>query len=195
MTIKFTIEDYIEQHNLVITKLDHKEIEDAICLIKDTIKSGNRVAVCGNGGSAVAASHYITDWNKMVYTYAKVRFNGICLSDNVGLITAYSNDLSYDEVFSEQVKNLLNAGDLLITLSGSGNSENVIKATKVANNMKVNTLAICGYDGGKLKKVSKNYVWIRSCDMQLCEDAQTVFGHMVMKFLCGCDIQEGVNAK
>ena len=186
--MKFTIKDYIEQHNAVVGNLDHDEIENAILLIKNTIERGGRVAVCGNGGSAVAASHYITDWNKMVYAYTNVRFNGICLSDNVGLITAYANDLSYDDVFSEQVKNLLNKDDLLITLSGSGNSENVVKATIVAKSMSVKTLTICGYDGGKLKQLSDNSVWIRSMDMQLCEDAHTVFGHMVMKNLCGSDI-------
>ena len=186
--MKFTIKDYIEQHNLVVENLNHQEIESAINLIKKTIVAGGRVAVCGNGGSAVAASHYITDWNKMVYSHTKLKFNGICLSDNVGLITAYSNDLSYNDVFSEQVKNLLYGGDLLITLSGSGNSENVVKATSVANKMKVNTLTICGYDGGKLRKISHNSVWIQSYDMQLCEDAQTVFGHMVMKSLCDADL-------
>ena len=182
--MKFTIENYIKQHNLTIENFDYQEIENAINLIKETAEKGKRIAVCGNGGSAVAASHYITDWNKMVYSHTSLKFNGICLLDNVGLITAYSNDLSYNEVFSEQVKNLLEEGDLLITLSGSGNSENVIKATEVANGMKINTLAICGYDGGQLKQVSRNSVWIRSNDMQLCEDAQTVFGHMVMKSLC-----------
>ena len=183
--MKFTIENYIKQHNLVIESLSYQEIGDAIALIEETVKNGKRIAVCGNGGSAVAASHYITDWNKMIYSHTGLKFNGICLSDNIGLITAYSNDLSYDKVFSEQVKNLLDVGDLLITLSGSGNSENVIKATNVANKMKVNTLAICGYDGGKLKQVSNKSIWIRSNDMQLCEDAQVVFGHMVMKKLCG----------
>ena len=186
--MKFSIENYINQHNLVIKNLNHEEVENAIKLIKKTIEEEKRVAVCGNGGSAVAASHYITDWNKMVYSYTGIKFNGICLSDNIGLITAYSNDLSYDEVFSEQVKNLLQKGDLLIALSGSGNSNNVIKSTKIANELGINTLAICGFDGGKLKKVSKNSVWIRSNDMQLCEDAQTVFGHMVMKSLCEEDL-------
>lgn len=186
--MEYSVKNYIEQHNAVVSNLDCTEIENAINLIKDKVKEGRRVAVCGNGGSAVAASHFVTDWNKMVYSHTNVRFNGICLSDNVGLVTAYSNDLSYNDVFSEQVKNLLTKGDLLITLSGSGNSENVVKATQVANSMGVTTLAICGYDGGKLKKVSSNYVWIRSFDMQLCEDVQTVFGHMVMKSLCQCDI-------
>jgi D-sedoheptulose 7-phosphate isomerase len=186
--MNFSIENYIEQHNAVISSLNVDEIKQAINLIASTVKNGKRVAVCGNGGSAVAASHYITDWNKMIYTHKNTCFNGICLSDNVGLITAYSNDLSYDDVFSEQVKNLLNQGDLLITLSGSGNSKNVIRATNIANTMGVNTLAVCGYDGGKLKNLSKNYVWIRSFDMQICEDAQTVFGHMVMKDLCDSNI-------
>ena len=182
--MKFTIGNYIEQHNLVIESFDYQEIENAINLIKEAAEKGKRIAVCGNGGSAVAASHYITDWNKMVYSHTSLKFNGICLSDNIGLITAYSNDLSYNKVFSEQVKNLMEEGDLLIMLSGSGNSGNVIKAAEIANGMKVITLAICGYDGGKLKQISSNSVWIRSNDMQLCEDAQTVFGHMVMKSLC-----------
>lgn len=186
--MKFTIENYLQQHISVIQKLDHQEIENAINLIKEISKKENRIAVCGNGGSAVAASHYVTDWNKMVYAHTGLKFNGICLSDNIGLITAYSNDLSYDEVFSEQVKNLLNPGDLLITLSGSGNSENVVRATLTAKEMNIKTLTICGFDGGRLKKVSDNFVWIRSNDMQLCEDAHTVFGHMVTKSLCGQDL-------
>ena len=186
--MEFTINDYIEQHNLVIKNLDQKEIEDAINLIKSTIKKNNRIAVCGNGGSALTASHYITDWNKMIFSQTHQKFDGICLSDNIGLVTAYSNDVSYNDIFSEQVKNLLKEEDLLITVSGSGNSENVVRATKVANEMNVNTLSICGFDGGKIKIISKKSVWVRSFDMQLCEDAHIVFGHIVMKSLCGSKI-------
>lgn len=188
MNIKFTINDYIEQHNLVLSSLDHREVQTGIDLIKKTIKEGKRVAVCGNGGSAANASHYITDWNKMVHLHTGLSFDGICLSDNIGLITAYANDLSYEDVFSEQVKNLLKKDDLLITLSGSGNSENVVRATNVANELEINTLTVCGYDGGKLKQLSKNSIWVKSMDMQICEDAQLVFGHMVMKELCSVEI-------
>ena len=88
--MKFTIENYIKQHNLVIESLSYQEVGDAIALIEETVKNGKRIAVCGNGGSAVAASHYITDWNKMVYSHTGLKFNGICLSDNIGLITASS---------------------------------------------------------------------------------------------------------
>lgn len=186
--MEFTIKNYIEQHNSVIENLDCDEIDNGISLIKRAVKDGKRIAVCGNGGSAANASHFITDWNKMVHLHTGKRFDGICLSDNIGLITAYANDLSYDDVFSEQVKNLLHKDDLLITLSGSGNSENVVRATKTANDMGINTLTVCGYDGGKLKQLSQNIIWVRSMDMQICEDAQLVFGHMVMKELCKVDI-------
>ncbi len=185
----FSINNYIEQHNIVMSCLDVKEIESAISLIMDKLAKGKRIAVCGNGGSALAASHYITDWNKMVNLKTGQRFNGICLSDNVGIVTAYANDLSYVSIYSEQVKSLLLPDDLLITISGSGKSQNVVRATEVANEMEVTTLAICGYDGGDLKKISKQSVWIKSYDMQLCEDAHVMFGHIVMKSLCGSDIE------
>lgn len=186
--MKFTINNYIDQHNLVIKNFDIQELEQAIKIINNCIKKKNRIAVCGNGGSALTASHYITDWNKMVFSHTGVKFDGICLTDNVGLVTAYANDFSYNDIFSEQVKNLLKEDDLLITVSGSGNSENLVRATIEANNMKVNTLSISGFDGGKLKKISKNSIWIKSFDMQLCEDAHIVFGHMVMKSLCSSKI-------
>jgi D-sedoheptulose 7-phosphate isomerase len=186
--MNFNVSSYIEQHNRVMCALDVSELDNAIELIRDKAFTGKRIAVCGNGGSAVAASHYITDWNKMVNLETGRCFNGICLSDNVGLVTAYANDLSFDDVFSEQVKNLLLPGDLLITVSGSGNSENVVRATEVANNLGVTTLAIAGYDGGQLKEKSNYSVWIKSFDMQICEDAHVVFGHLVMKAICGLEI-------
>ena len=186
--MKFSIQNYINQHNSVISCLDIQEIEKAIKLITEKSLAGNTIAVCGNGGSALSASHYITDWNKMVNLKTGKRFNGICLSDNIGLVTAYANDLSYSDIFSEQVRNLLSPGDLLITVSGSGNSENVVRATEIANNMSVDSLTICGYDGGRLKQISNNSVWIRSYDMQICEDAHILFGHLVMKSICNMEI-------
>ena len=188
MTLEFSVSNYIKQHNRVMNSLDTAELECAIELIRDKAFSGKTIAVCGNGGSASAASHYITDWNKMVNLETGRRFNGVCLSDNVGLVTAYANDLSYDDVFSEQVKNLLFPNDLLITVSGSGNSENVVRATEVANSLGVSTLTITGYDGGRLKEISNHSVWIKSFDMQICEDAHVVFGHLAMKGICGVDV-------
>ena len=168
--------------------LDKSDLKEAIELIRDKAFAGKKIAVCGNGGSALAASHYITDWNKMVNLKTGKRFNGICLSDNIGLITAYANDLSYSDIFSEQVKNLMLPGDLLITISGSGNSENVVRATEVANDLEITTLTISGYNGGKLREISDYSVSINSFDMQICEDAHVVFGHLVMKSICKLSI-------
>ena len=184
MTMEFSISNYIKQHNSVMNSLDITEIESAIELIRDKAFSRKTIGVCGNGGSALAASHYITDWNKMVFLKTGQRFNGVCLSDNMGLVTAYANDISYDDVFSEQVKNLLYTNDLLITVSGSGNSKNVVRATEIANELGVTTLTICGYDGGRLKEISNHSVWIKSFDMQICEDAHLMFGHLVMRSIC-----------
>jgi D-sedoheptulose 7-phosphate isomerase len=186
--MKFSIKNYITHHNLVMSSLNLIELEEAIELISKKSLAGKTIAVCGNGGSALAASHYITDWNKMVNLQTGKRFSGLCLSDNIGLVTAYANDLSYNDIYSEQVRNLLLPGDLLITVSGSGNSENVIRATEVANDIGVKTLAICGYDGGRLKDISNQSVWIRSFDMQICEDAHLVFGHLVMKSICDMEV-------
>ena len=188
MIMEFSIKNYIKKHNEVLNLLDESDLMDAIDLIRNKAFSGNKIAICGNGGSALAASHYITDWNKMVNLKTGKRFNGVCLSDNIGLVTAYANDLSYEDIFSEQVRNLLLPGDLLITLSGSGNSENVVRAAKLANELEVTTLTISGYGGGRLSEISDYSVCINSFDMQICEDVHVVFGHLVMKSICKLNI-------
>ena len=152
-------------------------------------RGDKKMLLCGNGGSAYAASHYITDWNKMVNIATGKQFKGISLCDNIGLLTAFGNDISYDEVFAGQLKSILSPEDLLITVSGSGNSPNVLRAIEYANSVGADTLAIVGYDGGKSKLISKESVWINSFDMQLCEDLHLMFGHMVMKELCNTDIR------
>ena len=188
MSTEFTIGKYLEAHRSLGVRLDLESIEQAISLIKATSESGKKVITCGNGGSAYTASHYITDWNKMVNIHTGKQFRGFSLADNIGLITAFGNDLSYDEIFSGQLATIVDEGDLLIGISGSGNSPNVLKAISLANEIGASTLAIVGYDGGKLKSLAKQSVHIPSFDMQLCEDYHLMFGHMVMKALCASPI-------
>ena len=97
---------------------------------------------------------------------------------------------TYDEVFAGQLKAILAPGDLVVAISGSGNSKNVVKAVEYANQAGAETLAIVGYDGGTLKKIARHCVWVPSFDMQLCEDLHLMFGHMVMKTLCGSRIED-----
>ncbi len=186
--IKFSVQSYLNAHQELFKKISSEEIDSAISLIKSKFISGSKIITCGNGGSAYTASHYITDWNKMANIATGKQFKGISLCDNIGLLTAFGNDISYDEVFAGQLKSILSPEDLLITVSGSGNSPNVLRAIEYANSVGADTLAIVGYDGGKSKLISKKSVWINSFDMQLCEDLHLMFGHMVMKELCNTDI-------
>jgi len=186
--MNFSVDNYLEAHTSLSQKLDRDNFQFGIELIKRKFEDGKKIITCGNGGSSSTASHYITDWNKMVNLATGKRFRGISLCDNIGLITAYGNDVSYDEVFSGQLKAIMDEGDLLVAISGSGNSPNVVKAIQYANSIGADTLAVVGYDGGMAKKISKNAVWVKSFDMQLCEDVHLMFGHMVMKTLCQSSI-------
>jgi D-sedoheptulose 7-phosphate isomerase len=181
----FTISNYLSAHRQLAKKLDVGAFEAAVGLVNAAFDLGRQIITCGNGGSAYTASHYITDWNKMVNLATGRKFRGISLCDNIGIVTAFANDIAYEEVFAGQLKAILQPDDLLIAVSGSGNSANVVKAVEYANGAGANTLAVVGYDGGTLKRIAKHVVWVPSFDMQLCEDVHLMFGHMVMKTLCG----------
>jgi D-sedoheptulose 7-phosphate isomerase len=177
---------YLEKLISVLNQQDKFEIDEAIRVIKKSWKDGRQIITLGNGGSSLTALHYINDWNKSIFMETGVPFRGRSLVDNIGLITSYSNDISFEDIFIEQLKNILTTGDLVIAISGSGNSENVIRAVDYANENGAKTLGICGYDGGRLKKQAQNVVWVNVNDMQIVEDIHSIFGHIVMRNLCEC---------
>ncbi len=142
--MELSVSSYFDHLAHMMSELDHASVDGAISLIKKSWADKKKIIVCGNGGSALTASHYINDWNKMAYLSTGRPFRGHCLSDNMGLMTAYSNDISYDDVYSEQLKNLMDPEDLVIVVTGSGNSENVVRALEYANESGGITLAICG---------------------------------------------------
>ncbi len=190
MSSEFSIDRYLAAHASVSARLDRRAVAAAIALIRETFEAGQQIVTCGNGGSAYAASHYITDWNKMVNLATRRKFRGVSLCDNIGLVTAFANDVAFDEIFTGQLKAILEPGDLVIAISGSGNSANVVRAVEYANEHGAETLAVVGYDGGRLKHAATHAVWIPSFDMQLCEEWHLVFGHMVMKSLCDSPIAD-----
>ena len=165
-------------------KLEYSKVDDSINLIKKKWLEGKQIITLGNGGSSLTALHFINDWNKSIFLSKKIPFRGRSLVDNVGLVMSYGNDIDFKDIFVEQLKNLLNPGDLVIAISGSGNSENVIRAVKYANSYEATTLGLCGYSGGKLKNLAQYVVWAEVDDMQLSEDIHSIFGHMVMQKLC-----------
>ena len=188
MSVTFSVQRYLAAHADLAQKIDQRAFEAAVALVKTKFDQGRQILTCGNGGSAYAASHYITDWNKMVMLATGKKFRGISLCDNIGIVTAFANDVSYDEVFAGQLKSLLEPADLVIAVSGSGNSRNVVRAVEYASEAGADTLAVVGYDGGALRRIARYSVWVPSFDMQLCEDVHLMFGHMVMKTLCGTDV-------
>lgn len=177
--------EYIDRLTRVLEVLDNGSLDRAVSLVAQAWHGGKQIFTLGNGGSALTALHFINDWNKSVFMAGKRPFRGRSLVDNIGLVMAYGNDLSFQDVFVEQLKNLLNPGDLVIAISGSGNSENVLRGVNYANENGAVTLGLCGYSGGKLKEIAQHHVWANVDDMQLSEDVHSIFGHIVMQSLCG----------
>lgn len=186
--MKFSIENYVSEHARVFGSMDSLAIQGCLDLIARTIVDGKKIITCGNGGSASTASHYITDWNKMYNLASGKKFRGVSLTDNIGLITAYGNDVGYDEVFAGQIKALMDEGDLLVVVSGSGSSPNIIKAIEAASDAGGRILGVLGYDGGKAKSLCHEVFHTPSWDMQICEDIHLSFGHLVMKTICESEI-------
>ena len=177
-------EEYITDISDVMRQLDYDTIDKVADILSSAINRGSWIFTCGNGGSASTASHFITDWSKMSWVNNNVPFKSMCLNDNLGMITAYGNDLSYSDIFCESISNYGSRNDVLVCVSGSGNSENVVKATIRANKLGLHTIAVVGYDGGALKSVAKTCVHVPSFDMQFCEDIHLMVGHIIMKKLC-----------
>ena len=175
---------YTKKLGELLGRLDFAAIDAGVDLIEKAWRDGKQIIALGNGGSSLTALHFINDWNKSVFLSSGIPFRGRTLVDNIGLVMSYANDVSFEDVFAEQLKNILQPGDLVLALSGSGNSENVIRAVKYANEHGATTLGLCGYRGGKLKETAQHVIWVDADDMQLSEDVHFFFGHIVMQRLC-----------
>ena len=185
LNFRSAAELYLERLTGALSDLDTDAIDNGVSVIEAAWKRGNQIITLGNGGSSMTALHYITDWAKMVPLATGRPFLGRTLVDNVGLMMAYGNDMSFSDIFVEQLKNILRPGDLVVAISGSGNSENVIRAVDYANANGAVTLGLCGFGGGRLRQKAQHVIWVNVEDMQLCEDAHAIFGHLVMQKLCG----------
>ena len=145
---------------------------------------GARIFVMGNGGSAATAAHLACDLNKGACRPEARRFRVLCLNDNLPTLLAYSNDLSYAEVLLEQLKNFLEPGDVALGISGSGNSENVVRALEWAKSQGAVTAALTGYDGGRMGRLADIHCNVPVADMQIAEDAHLIVAHMLMRVFC-----------
>jgi D-sedoheptulose 7-phosphate isomerase len=151
----------------------------------EAFESGSTVFLAGNGGSAAAASHFGQDLAKGTLSDmgAKRRFRVIPLTDNVGYITALANDEGFESIFEQQLRNLARSGDVLVAISGSGNSANVLRAVAYAGSIGMRTIGVTGYDGGKLRKQADLCVHVPVWDMGMAEALHGVVFHLAMSRL------------
>jgi len=161
-----------------------ERFEEFVHLLENAYHEGRQVFLMGNGGSGSTASHFACDLNKGVSYGRKKRFRVICLNDNLPTLTAYANDVSYEGVFVEQLKNFLCAGDLVVGISASGNSPNVLKAIAYANSLGIHTVGLCAFKGGKLGGMVRTPILAPAHDMQKAEDAHLILFHIVMQVFC-----------
>ncbi len=180
------INSYIDRLKKTLDNLDIKEIEHFENILSIARDRGSNIFIMGNGGSAATASHYCCDFNKVAsYGYDdKKRFRFICLSDNIATVMSYSNDVCYEDIFVEQLKNFVQPQDIVIGISSSGNSENVLRAITYANENNITTIGLTGCNGGKLKKLAKYSVNANIDDKQIAEDIHLILCHMLMQISC-----------
>ena len=177
------IADYIALEKKTLDALNVDDIRNVLDLFMEAYKSEGTIYVFGNGGSASTASHMANDFNKGISEYVEKKFRLICLNDNIATLMAIANDIGYDEVFRFQLKNKLKPNDLVVGISGSGNSKNVLNAIEYAKERHVKTLGICGYDGGKLKQTADAIFHVAVPNMQIVEDVHMILNHLLMNVI------------
>lgn len=174
---------YSKRLSIVLESSDWSGVAQLADDMRNAWANGRQVFFCGNGGSAGNAVHLANDF---IYGVAKRLGGGIravALSANPAIITCLANDVGYDHIFSEQLAVLASEDDVLVALSGSGNSPNILRALHQSKMMKVKSYAIVGYDGGAAKHQADVAVHFPIADMQIAEDMQLVVGHMLMQWL------------
>lgn len=174
---------YREREIAVLNSLDLNSVNQVMNVLEDARLHGKRIFICGNGGSAATASHYCCDFNKGVSENQNDKYNLECLNDNIPTLMAVANDIGYEEVFRFPLKNKMKSGDILIGISGSGNSKNVVNAMEYAKSIGGTTIAIVGYSGGKMKEMADYNIHVNINDMQISEDIHMMLDHMMMYVL------------
>lgn len=181
MKFKAFAGQYINRLKSVLDAIDGEIFEQMVRSILDAYDRQACIFIMGNGGSGATASHMACDINKGCCIDLDKKFKMVCLNDNIPTLLALANDMAYDVVFEEQLKNLFDPGDLVLGISGSGNSENVLRAIRYAAANGGKTLGWTGFDGGRLAETADLALVVDSHDMQQVEDAHMVVSHMVMQ--------------
>ena len=179
------VKSYVDQLNEVLNALPSEKFLEINKTLLEARETGKQIFVIGNGGSAAAASHMVCDFNKNTREAGKKRMRAICLNDNTPSVLAYANDEGYDIIFSEQLLSLGQSGDILIAISGSGNSANIIKAIETARQMNIKVIGLTGFKGGKMKELTDICLVVPSGSMEMIEDVHLIINHILAGLLRG----------
>jgi len=179
------VSDYVASVGATLAQMPCGAIDELIEVLLRTCEAGRAIFVFGNGGSAALASHAACDLGKGTCALARERVRVLFLTDNLPLITAWANDTAYELVFTEQMKNFIQPGDVAFAISGSGNSPNVLHALRYAREIGAVTVGLTGFEGGKMKPLCDVCVVVPSDNMQIIEDLHVMASHGIFTILRG----------
>lgn len=174
-----SVKDYISGVKSCLDQVSETEIRAVVKLIFKAYKENKYIFILGNGGSSSTASHFACDLNKTIAVEGKPRLKALSLTDNVPVMTAIANDISYNAVFKEQLINFLSKGDVVICISASGNSPNVLTAAAYAKTQGAVTIGLIGFGGGKLRELVDQAIVFSVADYGQVEGAHSVLAHLI----------------
>jgi len=195
------IKNFIKESNEILQDLPIHEIAKAINLLKATYERDGRIYAFGNGGSLSIATHWVSDFNKTIFSHNLEkhprRFQAIRVPTTEEELTAWANDIGFNMVFAGPLKNYLREADAVVAISSSGNSENIIKAVKLAKSQNIPVIGLSGFNGGKLNKVAdaKILVKTRKDRYDLVEGIHAVILHLITKYFQDCFDSKDSNKK
>lgn len=175
--------DYISILSDTLHKIDFNSLSKIVSLIEKKVKNKKTLYVCGNGGSAAISNHFVCDYLKYMRTDNNLLPKIFSLSSSNELMTAISNDISYDKIFSYQLKVLACSGDILLVISSSGNSKNLIEVIKAAKKMNIKTISFTGFDGGIIKRISDYNLHFNYKNYGISEDLHHISMHLVCQYI------------
>ena len=174
---------YLQRIDKVLNNFSWESVHQLSLSLQQVWRTGDKAFLCGNGGSAGNAIHLANDFNYGIDKNGGIGLSVEALTANASVLTCLANDIGYENIFSQQLTVKANPDDLLIVLSGSGNSQSVINALEVGNDIGMKTFAILGFSGGKCKHLAQHPIHFEIDDMQISEDLQLIVGHMCMQWL------------
>ena len=177
------INRYFSELEQMLQAISLSHLETVLRLLEEAYHNGRRIFIMGNGGSAATASHFALDLAKNTIMPGAPRLKAISLTDHVPLITAWSNDIAYEHIFSEQLANMIEPGDVVIGISTSGNSPNVINALNLAKQYRATTVGLLGAKGGKMKDMVDAYILAPGQNIEQEEDAHMILAHVITRHM------------